>query len=131
MRADGVQTPTDRSEFADPPPLSMEGLNLEESESAASTLHQASAPAARLPDSLPNSLLGFAHLVLATAEPMLKCALTREAVSQMRAGKLRSIRPNASEIRRARDNGDLLDIPPRLQETVQPGQVGKRCVLAS
>lgn len=80
----------------------------------------------KLPDDLPSSLLGFAHLVLATADPTLKCALTREAVSRMRAGKLRSIRPNPSEIRKAKENGDLVDEPPRLQAAVTPGQVGKR-----
>jgi len=56
----------------------------------------------------------------------MKCALTREAVSRMRAGKLRSIRPNPSEMRKAKENGDLVDVPPRLQEAVTPGKVGKR-----
>jgi hypothetical protein len=79
-----------------------------------------------LPDKLPDSLLGFAHLVLATPDPAAKCALTREGVARMRAGKLKSIRPSTSEVRKARADGGLLDEPPRLQTAVTPGQVGKR-----
>lgn len=87
----------------------------------------APAPAAPgLPDSLPDSLLGFAHLVLATADPARKCVITREAVRRMRAGGLCSIRPAPSEIRRIRADVGLLDRPPRQQQQVTPGQVGKR-----
>lgn len=56
----------------------------------------------------------------------MKCALTREAVARMRAGKLKSIRPSKAEIRRARADGGLLDKPPRLQEAVRPWQTSKR-----
>jgi hypothetical protein len=119
---------TSLTEFADPPPLSLNGLSIADApEGTTATLNPETTIApVKLPDDLPTSLLGFAHLVLATAEPTLKCAITREAVARMRSGKLRSIRPNSSEIRRAKENGDLVDEPPRLQESVTPGQVGKR-----
>lgn len=77
-------------------------------------------------DDLPNSLLAFAHLVLRTADPELKCLLTREAVTRMRSGKLKSIRPNKGEIQRMRDNGGLLDEPPRDTDMVAPDKTPKR-----
>lgn len=82
-----------------------------------------------MPEELPSSLLGFAHLVLATPDPALKCALTREGVSRMRSGKLRSIRPSLQEVKRIRETVGLLDEPPRQQSAVPPSQTGKRYVL--
>lgn len=111
------------AEFADPPPLSLQTLSLD-SEAPSTALGPNAT--AELPASLPDSLLGFAHLVLATAEPGLKCALTREAVARMRAGKLKSIRPSVGEVCRVRNEVGLLDKPPRLQEAVRPWQTSKR-----
>ncbi|BEI80261.1 hypothetical protein CcaverHIS002_0107900 [Cutaneotrichosporon cavernicola] len=113
-------------EFADPPPLTLEDLTLEVPEAAPSLSPEAPIVAATLPTDLPDTLLGFAHLVLATPEPGMKCALTREAVTRMRAGKLKSIRPSYAEIARARKDGGLLEKPPRLQEAVRPWQTSKR-----
>ena len=80
-----------------------------------------------LPTDLPNTLLGFAHLILRTSNPDLKCALTREATSQLRSGQLKSIRPTRADIKRERGmEGGLLDVPPREVEAVQPGIVPKR-----
>ena len=81
-----------------------------------------------LPEELPTSLLAFAHLVLATADPELKCLLTKEAVARMRAGKLKSIRPTKGEIQRSRENGGLLEQPPRNTDMVSPDKAPKRSV---
>lgn len=78
-----------------------------------------------MPSELPTSLLGFAHLVLATADPDLKCVLTQEGVKRMRAGKLKSIRPSKSEIQRVRETVGLLDEPPRFATIVPLNQRGK------
>lgn len=64
--------------------------------------------------------------MLATPDPDLKCIITREAVSRMRSGKLRSIRPSIAEVRRTRAEVGLVDEPERLQNTVAAGQTGKR-----
>lgn len=82
-------------------------------------------PQLELPSELPTSLLGFAHLVLATADPDLKCILTKEGVQRMRAGKLKSIRPTKGEIRRIRETVGLLDEPPRFATIVPPNKRGK------
>jgi hypothetical protein len=75
---------------------------------------------------LPNSLLGFAHLVLRTSDPELKCLLTKEAVLQMRSGKLKSIRPGKGEIQRIRQEQGLIDEPPREVDMVAPDKAPKR-----
>jgi len=85
--------------------------------------------AASLPEELPNSLLGFAHLILRTSDPELKCLLTKEAVSRMRSGKLKSIRPSKGEIQRIRDEQGLIDEPPREVDMVAPDKAPKRYVL--
>lgn len=113
-------------EFADPPPPSHSDQTLSDTPIAAPSSLGPDAPAVVLPDVLPDSLLGFAHLVLETPEPGLKCALTREAVSRMRAGKLKSIRPSLGEVKRVRKEVGLLEKPPRLQEAVRPWQTSKR-----
>lgn len=105
----------------------MENLSISEAPTAADTAFSVFKPVV-MPDDLPTSLLGFAHLVLATPDPTLKCAITREGVSRMRAGKLRSIRPSLSEIKRTREEVGLLDEPPRQQDAVPPGRTGKRYV---
>jgi hypothetical protein len=87
--------------------------------------------AASLPEELPNSLLGFAHLILRTSDPELKCLLTKEAVSRMRSGKLKSIRPSQGEIQRIRDEQGLIDEPPREVDMVAPDKAPKRYVLVS
>ena len=84
--------------------------------------------AASLPEELPNSLLGFAHLILRTSDPELKCLLTKEAVSRMRSGKLKSIRPSKGEIQRIRDEQGLIDEPPREVDMVAPDKAPKRYV---
>lgn len=111
-------------EFADPPPLSMTELSLSDTPSAGNQLP--STTPVTMPEELPTSLLGFAHLVLATPDPSLKCALTRQAVALMRAGNLKSIRPSIPEVKRVRQDVGLLDEPPRQQPAVAPGQVSKR-----
>lgn len=83
---------------------------------------------ASLPEDLPNSLLGFAHLILRTSDPELKCLLTKEAVSRMRSGKLKSIRPSKGEIQRIRDEQGLIDEPPREVDMVAPDKAPKRYV---
>ncbi|WOO79230.1 uncharacterized protein LOC62_02G002761 [Vanrija pseudolonga] len=109
-------------EFADPPPLSLQSLELHDHE----TTHAPSQKHAELPEELPKTLLEFAHLILATSDPVVKCSLTREAVVRMRAGKLRSIRPSLAEVKRVRADVGLLDEPPREQVAVPPGRTGKR-----
>ncbi|KAK8853153.1 hypothetical protein IAR55_003854 [Kwoniella newhampshirensis] len=115
-------------EFLDPPPIPLASLSIN-SGYGDSTPSRTTFPAsaATLPDVLPNSLLGFSHLVLRTANPELKCLLTREAVTRLRAGKLKSIRPTMGEIKREREQeGGLLDEPPREVEPIAPGRVGRR-----
>ncbi|WWC71932.1 uncharacterized protein I206_105891 [Kwoniella pini CBS 10737] len=113
-------------EFLDPPIPSLSRLSLSQdvehtSRSSFSTSN------ATLPEELPNSLLGFAHLILRTSNPELKCLLTREAVTRLRAGKLKSIRPSVGEIKRERDKeGGLLDEPPREVEMIAPGKAPRR-----
>ncbi|KAL1409946.1 hypothetical protein Q8F55_003945 [Vanrija albida] len=109
-------------EFADPPPLSLQSLELHDGQPTSAP----SQTQAELPGELPKTLLEFAHLILATSDPILKCALTREAVTRMRAGKLRSIRPSLAEVKRVRGDVGLLDEPPREQVAVPPGRTGKR-----
>ncbi|RXK37771.1 hypothetical protein M231_04927 [Tremella mesenterica] len=110
-------------EFADPPPPpTLSKLSLEDPPTLSSSQSDDS-----LPLDLPDTLLGFAHLILRTSHPQLKCTLTREAVSRLRAGKLHSIRPCVAEINRERSsNGGLLDVPPRQVKLVDPGAAPKR-----
>lgn len=110
------------SEFADPPIPSLMDLNLGDGPIPSTVPGQ---PQLELPSELPTSLLGFAHLVLATADPDLKCILTKEGVQRMRAGKLKSIRPTKGEIRRIRETVGLLDEPPRFATIVPPNKRGK------
>ncbi|EJT50762.1 hypothetical protein A1Q1_08110 [Trichosporon asahii var. asahii CBS 2479] len=109
-------------EFADPPIPSLKDLNLGDGPIPSTVPGQ---PQLELPSELPTSLLGFAHLVLATADPDLKCILTKEGVQRMRAGKLKSIRPTKGEIKRIRETVGLLDEPPRFATIVPPNKRGK------
>ncbi|WWC94776.1 hypothetical protein V866_001625 [Kwoniella sp. B9012] len=113
-------------EFLDPPIPTLSRLSLaEEIDHSSRTSFPESA--ATLPDDLPNTLLGFAHLILRTSNPELKCLLTREAVTRLRAGKLKSIRPTVGEIKREREKeGGLLDEPPREVEMIAPGKAPRR-----
>ncbi|WWC91625.1 uncharacterized protein L201_006571 [Kwoniella dendrophila CBS 6074] len=115
-------------EFLDPPIPSLSDLNLgEQQEPSSQTSFPSGTGTATLPDNLPTSLLGFAHLILRTSNPELKCLLTREAVTRLRAGKLKSIRPTLGEIKKEREKeGGLLDEPPREVEMIAPGKVPKR-----
>lgn len=117
-------------EFADPPPPSLGALSLSDktAEAGPSRRSRTNGGAAVLPDELPTSLLGFAHLVLRTSDPELKCLITKEAVSQMRSGKLKSIRPGKGEIQRIREEQGLLDEPPREVDMVSPDKAPKRYV---
>ncbi|WVF73026.1 hypothetical protein IAT40_007844 [Kwoniella sp. CBS 6097] len=113
-------------EFLDPPMPSLSRLSLAADNDFTSRSSFPSDPA-ELPEDLPNSLLGFAHLILRTSNPELKCLLTREAVTRLRAGKLKSIRPMVGEIKREREkDGGLLDEPPREVEPIAPGRTPRR-----
>lgn len=112
----------DNAEFADPPIPSLKDLNLGDGPIPSTVPGQ---PQLELPSELPTSLLGFAHLVLATADPDLKCILTKEGVQRMRAGKLKSIRPTKGEIKRIRETVGLLDEPPRFATIVPLNKRGK------
>jgi hypothetical protein len=116
------------TEFADPPIPSLSTLALSDAtpEAGPSKRPSTLGTPAILPDDLPTSLLAFAHLVLATADPELKCLLTKEAVARMRAGKLKSIRPTKGEVQRQRENGGLLEQPPRNTDMVSPDKAPKR-----
>lgn len=119
-------------EFADPPLPSIATLGLSdkttEAEAGPSRRSRTNGSSAVLPDDLPSSLLGFAHLVLRTSDPELKCLLTKEAVSRMRSGKLKSIRPGKGEIQRIREEQGLIDEPPRDVDMVAPDKAPKRYV---
>jgi hypothetical protein len=120
---------TDSSEFADPPIPSLATLSLDPSSQAGpSRRNREAGITASLPEDLPTSLLGFAHLVLRTSDPELKCLLTKEAVSRMRSGNLKSIRPGKGEIQRIRDEQGLIDEPPREVDMVAPDKAPKRYV---
>ncbi|ODN95177.1 hypothetical protein L198_04564 [Cryptococcus wingfieldii CBS 7118] len=113
-------------EFLDPPLSPLAGLSLDSCPPPSLPPHLASVQKHELPDPLPTSLLAFAHLILRTSDPQFKCLLTREAVTRLRAGQLKSIRPSKAEIRKQRENGGLLDEPPREVESVAPGKAPKR-----
>ncbi|WVQ84301.1 hypothetical protein IAT38_006453 [Cryptococcus sp. DSM 104549] len=113
-------------EFLDPPMPSLATLSLDQPSSSAPLPSHLSSSAPNLPESLPTSLLEFAHLILRTSDPQLKCLLTREAVTRLRAGQLKSIRPSKAEIRKERENGGLLDEPPREVDIIAPGKTPKR-----
>ncbi|WWC64672.1 uncharacterized protein I303_107283 [Kwoniella dejecticola CBS 10117] len=113
-------------EFLDPPMPSLSRLSLSEDIEHTSRSSFPSSTAT-LPEDLPTSLLGFAHLILRTSNPELKCLLTREAVTRLRAGKLKSIRPSVGEIKREREKeGGLLGEPPREVEMIAPGKAPRR-----
>ncbi|OXG29357.1 hypothetical protein C360_05473 [Cryptococcus neoformans Bt15] len=113
-------------EFLDPPIPSLPSLSVSGHCSSPSLPPQLSHTAPNLPDPLPTSLLAFAHLILRTSDPQLKCLLTREAVTRLRAGQLKSIRPTMGEIKRERENGGLVDEPPREVEIIAPGKTPRR-----
>jgi hypothetical protein len=119
-------------EFADPPLPSIAALGLSDKTTEAgagpSRRSRTNGSSAVLPDDLPSSLLGFSHLVLRTSDPELKCLLTKEAVSRMRSGKLKSIRPGKGEIQRIREEQGLIDEPPRDVDMVAPDKAPKRYV---
>ncbi|AAW45590.2 conserved hypothetical protein [Cryptococcus deneoformans JEC21] len=113
-------------EFLDPPIPSLASLSVSGHCSPSSLPPHLSHSAPTLPDPLPTSLLAFAHLILRTSDPQLKCLLTREAVTRLRAGQLKSIRPTKGEIKRERENGGLVDEPPREVEIIAPGKTPRR-----
>ncbi|WWD19565.1 hypothetical protein CI109_104026 [Kwoniella shandongensis] len=84
-------------EFLDPPPISLASLSIQSDTDEIPSRTTFPASAATLPEELPNSLLGFSHLILRTANPELKCLLTREA-----------------------------DEPPREVEPIAPGRTPRR-----
>ncbi|KAE8539458.1 hypothetical protein D1P53_004559 [Cryptococcus gattii VGV] len=113
-------------EFLDPPIPSLASLSVSEPCPPPSLPPHLSHTALTLPDPLPTSLLSFAHLILRTSDPQLKCLLTREAVTRLRTGQLKSIRPTKGEIKKERENGGLVDEPPREVEIIAAGKTPRR-----
>nr|ODN94039.1 hypothetical protein L203_00213 [Cryptococcus depauperatus CBS 7841] len=113
-------------EFLDPPIPSLATLSMNGHCPPASLPPYLFSQKRPLPDPLPDTLLGFAHLILRTSDPQLKCLLTKEAVTRMRTGKLKSIRPSKADIKKERENGGLVDEPPREVEIIAPGKTPRR-----
>ncbi|KIR34067.1 hypothetical protein I352_03300 [Cryptococcus deuterogattii MMRL2647] len=113
-------------EFLDPPIPSLASRSMSDPCPRPSLPPHLSHTSLTLPDPLPTSLLSFAHLILQTSDPQLKCLLTREAVTRLRAGQLKSIRPTKGEIKKERENGGLVDEPPREVEIIAAGKTPRR-----